>query len=62
MEINQLQRLIDYLDIVKTPHAGAHEQAVLQQDFAKFFRQYDQRRDKEFAPTFPLLADWYNTL
>ena len=25
MEVNQTQRLIDYLDVVKTPHAGAAE-------------------------------------
>ena len=61
-ELNQLQRLIDYLDVVKTPHMGAAEQSVLQQDFKKFFTQYDQRRNKNFTETFPALADWYNSL
>lgn len=61
-ELNQLQRLIDYLDVVKTPHVGAAEQSVLQQDFKKFFSQYDQRRGKNFTATFPNLADWYNSL
>jgi len=61
-ELNQLQRLIDYLDVVKTPHAGAAEQAILQQDFKKFYTQYDQRRNKNFVETFPALADWYNNL
>jgi hypothetical protein len=61
-ELNQVQRLIDYLDVVKTPHMGAAEQSVLQQDFKKFFTQYDQRRGKNFTETFPALADWYNTL
>jgi hypothetical protein len=61
-ELNQLQRLIDYLDVVITPHAGAAEQAVLQQDFKKFYTQYDQRRGKNFTQAFPALADWYNTL
>lgn len=62
MEINQLQRLVDYLDVAKTPHAGAAEQTVLQQDFKKFYQQYDQRRGKNFTETFPLLAEWYSTL
>ena len=62
MERNQLQRLIDYLDVVKTPHAGAAEQSVLQQDFKQFYTQYDQRRGKNFTEAFPALADWYNTL
>jgi organic radical activating enzyme len=62
MEHNQLQRLIDYLDVVKTPHMGAAEQSVLQQDFKKFYTQYDQRRGKNFTQTFPALADWYNSL
>ena len=60
MEINQLQRLIDYLDEVKTPHMGAAEQSVLQQDFKQFYMQYDQRRGKNFTETFPELAEWYH--
>jgi len=62
MELNQLQRLIDYLDVVKTPHLGAAEQSVLQQDFKQFYTQYDQRREKNFTKTFPALADWYNNV
>ena len=62
MELNQLQRLIDYLDVVKTPHADAAEQSVLQQDFKKFYVQYDQRRNKNFVKTFPRLESWYNSL
>jgi organic radical activating enzyme len=62
MERNQLQRLIDYLDVVKTPHMGAAEQSVLQQDFKQFYTQYDQRRGKNFTQTFPALADWYNSI
>jgi organic radical activating enzyme len=61
-ERNQVQRLIDYLDVVKTPHVGAAEQLVLQQDFKKFFTQYDQRRGKNFTETFPALAEWYNEI
>ena len=61
-ELNQLQRLIDYLDVVKTPHVGAAEQSVLQQDFKQFFTQYDQRRNKNFVNAFPNLAEWYNSL
>ncbi len=61
-ELNQLTRLIDYLDVVKTPHTGAAELAVLQQDFKQFYTQYDQRRGKNFVETFPELAPWYNQL
>ena len=61
-EINQLIRLIDYLDVVKTPHEGAVAQSILQRDFKNFYKQYDQRRNKNFTETFPALADWYNSL
>jgi hypothetical protein len=61
-ELDQLQRLIDYLDVVKTPHIGAAEQNILQKDFKQFYTQYDQRRNKNFEQTFPALADWYRTL
>ena len=61
-EIDQLKRLIDYLDVVITPHSGAMEQSILQRDFKNFFQQYDKRRGKNFTQTFPALAEWYNSL
>ena len=61
-ELNQLIRLIDYLDVVKTPHEGAVAQSILQRDFRLFYEQYDQRRNKNFCETFPTLANWYKTL
>ncbi|CAB4138017.1 hypothetical protein UFOVP328_210 [uncultured Caudovirales phage] len=61
-EHNHLQRLIDYLDVVKTPHSEAFEMPKLHNDFRQFYTQYDQRRGKDFAKTFPNLAEWYNGL
>jgi organic radical activating enzyme len=61
-EINHLQRLIDYLDVVKTPHSDSFDISSLLNDFKKFYTQYDQRRDKDFVTTFPALAEWYNTI
>ena len=61
-EINHTLRLIDYLDVVKTPHSEAFEMPKLYNDFRKFYQQYDQRRNKNFAAYFPELIDWYNTL
>jgi len=61
-ELNHLRRLIDYLDIVKTPHSDAFDMPKLLNDFKQFYTQYDQRRNKNFAETFPLLAEWYNAL
>ena len=61
-EVNHLQRLIDYLDIVKTPHSAAFDRPKLLNDFKQFYTQYDQRRSKNFTETFPTLSDWYNSL
>jgi organic radical activating enzyme len=61
-EWNHLQRLVDYLDIVKTPHSEAFELDKLRNDFKQFYTQYDQRRGKKFVETFPALAEWYNNL
>ena len=61
-EINHLQRLVDYLDVVKTPHSDAFDLPSLRNDFKQFYTQYDQRRGKNFCKTFPALADWYKTL
>lgn len=62
-ERNHVSRLIDYLDVVKTPHSEAFEMPKLHNDFKNFYQQYDQRRkDKDFNKTFPNLSDWYNGL
>lgn len=62
MEIDHLKRLIEYLQTVDSPHEGAAKQDILQQDFKKFYEQYDQRRGKNFVDTFPGLANWYQSL
>jgi organic radical activating enzyme len=61
-EVNHTQRLIDYLDVVKTPHSEAFDQPKLLNDFRQFHAQYDQRRGKNFGATFPELKEWYNSL
>lgn len=61
-EINHTQRLIDYLDVVKTPHSDTFEMPKLHNDFWEFYTQYDARRNKNFAKTFPELTNWYTTL
>lgn len=61
-EIHHLQRLIDYLDVVKTPHSESFDLPRLHNDFREFYRQYDRRRGKDFTVTFPRLTRWYQTL
>jgi hypothetical protein len=61
-EINHTQRLIDYLDVVKTPHSEAFDMPRLLNDFREFYTQYDQRRGKDFVQSFPGLSSWYNSL
>jgi hypothetical protein len=61
-EINHVLRLVDYLDVVKTPHEGAADVAVLRKDFKSFYTQYDQRRGLSFESTFPELVSWWRTL
>ena len=61
-EINQTQRLIDYLDVVKTPHSDTFEMPKLHNDFKQFYSQYDRRRSKDFVKTFPKLKTWYESI
>jgi hypothetical protein len=58
-EINHTQRLIDYLDIVKTPHSDAFDMPKLHNDFKQFYAQYDERRKKNLKETFPIIGYWY---
>jgi hypothetical protein len=61
-EANQIKRLIEYLDVVKTPHSETFDQAKLENDFKQFYTQYDKRRGKDFCATFPHLEEWYKQL
>ena len=61
-EWNHVQRLVDYLDVVKTPHSDAFDRPKLLNDFRQFYTQYDQRRSKDFHTAFPQLKEWYNSL
>jgi len=61
-ERNHVQRLIDYLNKVETPHSETFERPKLLNDFKQFYSQYDQRRGKNFVETFPNLAEWYKSL
>jgi hypothetical protein len=61
-EIRHTQRLIDYLDVVKTPHSDAFEMPKLLNDFREFYTQYDQRRNKCFEVEFPELKEWYDSI
>ena len=61
-EWNHLSRLINYLDVVKTPHSDAFELDLLRKDFKSFYTQYDARRGLSFESAFPELAEWYRTL
>ncbi|MBK9294004.1 MAG: twitch domain-containing radical SAM protein [Oligoflexia bacterium] len=58
-----LKRLIDYLEVVESPHKRASENKILWHDFKSFYSQYDKRRGKDFTKTFPkLVVDWYNSI
>lgn len=61
-EWNQLQRLVDYLDVVKTPHSDTFDMPSLHNDFKLFYQQYDQRRNKSLITAFPALKTWYESL
>jgi len=62
MEVAHTQRLIDYLDVVKTPHSEAFDLPKLRSDFKNFYKQYDERRVKDFVRTFPIIGEWYRGL
>ena len=61
-ERNHVQRLIDYLDVVKTPHSDSFDMPQLHNDFKRFFQQYDQRRGKDFRKIFHNLTGWYDSI
>ena len=61
-ELRHVQRLIDYLAHVYSPHSEAFEMPKLRNDFRQFYTQYDQRRGKDFGAAFPRLKEWYESI
>jgi hypothetical protein len=61
-ELTQLDRLIEYLQVVDKPHSEGFDIPKLHNDFKKFYTQYDLRRNKSFLQAFPELEEWYETL
>jgi len=61
-ETGQLDRLIEYLQVVDKPHNDSFDMPRLHNDFKKFYQQYDVRRNKNFTKTFPELETWYENL
>ena len=59
-EQDQLSRLIEYLDVVKTPHRNTADKVLLEHDFKLFYEQYDARRGFNFKETFPRMAEFYD--
>jgi hypothetical protein len=59
----QIQRLIDYIEVVNKGHVTTETDIELQyHDIKSFYMQYDIRRNKNFVQTFPELEDWYNSI
>ena len=61
-EQDQVSRLIEYLDVVKTPHRNTADRELLEHDFKVFYEQYDSRRDFNFRETFPNLVEFYDSI
>jgi hypothetical protein len=63
IEREQTQRLVDYLDVIKTPHKNVKDPEQNKRDFKQFYHQYDIRRGKDFSSTFPQeFVDFYNSI
>lgn len=62
-EVTQVERLIDYLEVVKRGHVNTElELEKHYHDFKSFYTQYDKRRNKDFVRTFPELKEWYDSI
>lgn len=63
IEREQTQRLIDYLDVIKTPHKNVKDPEQNMRDFKQFYSQYDIRRAKNFRETFPPeFVEWFDSI
>jgi len=59
MEIEHIARLIDYLINKENKIDQINN---LQKFFKNFYKQYDERRNKNFEKIFPIIGEWYHGL
>ena len=61
----QIERLIDYIDVVEQGHVETEEDKSKHfHDFKSFYTQYDKRKDHDFRKAFPDpgLLEWYDAI
>jgi len=59
----QIQRLIDYIEVVETPHRRAvTDKSYLHNDLKSFYQQYDLRRNKDINVFPDIFTDWLKTI
>jgi hypothetical protein len=59
----QIERLIDYIEVVNRGHNTTEMDMSMQyHDFKSFYVQYDVRRNKDFGATFPELKEWFDSI
>lgn len=60
----QIERLIDYIEVVESGHVNStKDKYALHHDFKSFYEQYDLRRGKNFREVFPAeVVHWYDSI
>jgi len=62
MEKGDIERLISYVDVIKTPHSYDTNLEENKKDFKNFFMQYDKRRGKSIRIFPQEFLEWYDNL
>jgi organic radical activating enzyme len=57
-----IERLIDYLVTVDAPHRRTSNPITLWRDFKTFYKQYDQRREKNIYVFPKILTEWIDSI
>lgn len=61
-ECASIERLIDYLVTVDSPHRRTSNPTTLWRDFKTFYQQYDIRRNKSLSVFPKILTDWVESI
>ena len=60
MERGDVERLIEYVKVIETPHAYDTDLEANRRDFKKFYTQYDIRRNKTIRIFPKEFLEWYD--
>jgi hypothetical protein len=59
---SEMERLLEYINVVETAHSDALDMEANKRDFKSFYNQYDERRNLDIGIFPEYFLKWYRNI